>query len=130
MGRIEEINMKDIILRSFDFRRIVIPNSEFVTSPIKTYSIESILKIDFESTVDVNLDMKMVVDETRKIVNSFDFIKLKDYTEVLIDSFDDKKCKLKIIFCFDPNFGLSSDNMKSQIQSKLIEIYKKMKIPS
>ena len=35
--------------------------------------------------------------------NDFEFIKYKEHTEVLIDTFDDKKCKLKIVFCFDPN---------------------------
>lgn len=130
MGKIEEINMKDIILRSFDLRRIVIPNSQFFTSPIKTYSLEAIIKVDFEATVDISFDIENVTTETLKIVNSFDFVQYKEYTEVLIESFDDKKCKLKIVFCFDPHLGLSTDSMKSQVQKALIKLYQNMKKPA
>ncbi len=130
IGKIEEINMKDTIIRGFDLKRIVIPNSEFVRSSIKTYSIESILKVDFEATVDINFDIEYVTNETLKTVNSFDFVQYKEYTEVLIDSFDDKKCKLKIVFCFDPHLGISTDNMKSQVQKALIKLYQNMKKPT
>lgn len=124
--RIEEINMKNIMIRSFDFRRIVLPNSKFVTMPVKTYSLESILKLEIEAVIDLSLDIEGVVKESFSVVNSFEFIKYKEHTEVLIDTFDDKKCKLKIVFCFDPNSWLSTDVMKSQVQNSLINLYKKM----
>lgn len=125
-GRIEEINMKDIIIRSFDFRRIVLPNSKFVTMPIKTYSLESVLKLQVDAVVDLDLDIEDVVKKSLAVVNAFEFIKYKEHTEVLIDTFDDKKCKLKIVFCFDPNSWLSTDVMKSKVQTELINLYKKM----
>lgn len=124
--RIEEINMKNIMIRSFDFRRIVLPNSKFVTMPVKTYSLEAILKLEIEAVIDLSLDIENVVKESFSVVNSFEFIKYKEHTEVLIDTFDDKKCKLKIVFCFDPNSWLSTDVMKSQVQNSLINLYKKM----
>ncbi len=127
IGKIEEINMKDTIIRWFDLKRIVIPNSEFVKASIKTYSIESLLKVDFEITVDISLDIEKIIEETSKVVNSFDFVKYKEYTEILVDSFDDKKCKLKVVFCFDPHLGLSTDSMKSQAQKALIKLYQGMK---
>ena len=102
-GRIEEINMKDIIIRSFDFRRIVLPNSKFVTMPIKTYSLESILKLDLDVVVDFDLDIDEVVKNSLAVVNDFEFIKYKEHTEVLIDSFDDKKIKFKVQLFYDPN---------------------------
>lgn len=124
--RIEEINMKNIIIRSFDFRRVVLPNAKFVTMPIKTYSLEAILKLEIDVVVDLWLDIQDVVQKSFDVVNSFEFIRYKEHTEVLIDTFDDKKCKLKIVFCFDPNSWLSTDVMKSQVQNSLINLYKKM----
>jgi len=95
--------MKNIMIRSFDFRRIVLPNSKFVTMPIKTYSLESVLRLQVDAVIDLSLDIEDVVKKSLAVVNDFEFIKYKEHTEVLIDTFDDKKCKLKIIFCFDPN---------------------------
>lgn len=124
MGRIEEINMKDTIIRSFDFRRIVIPNAKFVTSSIKTYSLESVLKLDIDATVNLTEDVDKILLATTEKVNSYDFVINKEYTQILIDSFNDKTCKLKITFCFNPNAGIPTDIMKSKVQQWLITLYK------
>jgi len=124
LGRIEEINMKDVIIRSFDFRRIVIPNSKFVTSNIKTYSLEKVLKLEIEVTVLLGNDIDHMLAITKDKVNSYPFVINKEYTQVLIDNFNDKTCKLKINFCFDPNSGVPTDIMKSQVQQWLINLYK------
>ena len=124
MGRIEEINMKDTIIRSFDFRRIVIPNGKFIGSSIKTYSLETVLKLDIDATVNLTEDVDKILLATAEKVNSYDFVIDKEYTQILIDSFNDKTCKLKISFCFNPNAGIPTDVMKSRVQQGLISLYK------
>jgi len=125
-GKIEQIDMKNTIIRSFDFKRVVIPNFKFVKSLIRTYSLESVLKLDIELNVDMALDIEKVIDVTLKKVNTYDFVIYKEYTQVLILSFDQKICKLKISFCFNPNAGIPTDLMKSKVQAGLIQEYKKM----
>ncbi|MFA6256062.1 MAG: mechanosensitive ion channel domain-containing protein [Candidatus Absconditabacterales bacterium] len=125
-GKIEEINMKNIIMRSFDFKRVVIPNSKFVRSVIRTYSLEAVLKLDIELNVDINLDIEKVLDATLAKTNSYDFVMYKEYTQVLIESFDQKICKFKVSFCFNPNAGIPTDVMKSKVQAGLIQEYKKL----
>ncbi|HBB04969.1 TPA: hypothetical protein DCZ39_09115 [Patescibacteria group bacterium] len=126
LGKIEEVNMKDTIIRAFDFRRIVIPNSKFVNSLIKTYSLESVLKLEIDLNIDINLDIEKVIDVSLAKANSYEFVIYKEYTQVLIDSFDQKVCKMKVSFCFNPNAGIPTDIMKSKVQAGLIEEYKKM----
>lgn len=126
LGKIEEVNMKDTIIRAFDFRRIVIPNAKFVSSLIKTYSLESVLKLEIDLNIDINLDIEKVIDLTLLKANSYDFVMYKEYTQVLIDTFDQKVCKMKVSFCFNPNAGIPTDIMKSKVQAGLIEEYKKM----
>lgn len=126
MGKIEEINMKDIIIRTFDFRRVVMPNAKFVNSPVKTYSLESVLKLDIEVIVNLTEDIDTILAKTTEKVNSYDFVTYKEYTQILIDSFTEKTCKLKVEFCFDPNAGIPTDLMKSKIQQGLINLYKEM----
>jgi small conductance mechanosensitive channel len=124
LGRIEEINMKDTIIRSFDFRRIVIPNSKFVTSSIKTYSLEAVLKLDIDVTVNLTEDIDKILAMTTEKVNSYEFVINKEYTQALIDNFNDKTCKLKVTFCFNPNAGIPTEMMKSKVQQGLINLYK------
>ena len=125
-GKIEEIDMKNIILRSFDFKRVVIPNSKFVRAVIRTYSLESVLKLDIELNVDINLDIEKVIETTLSKTNTYDFVIYKEYTQVLIESFDQKVCKFKVSFCFNPNAGVPTDVMKSRVQAGLIQEYKKI----
>ncbi len=126
LGKIEEIDMKNTILRTFDFRRVVIPNSKFISSLIKTYSLESVLKLDIDINIDINLDIEKIIDITLAKTNSYDFVMFKEYTQVLIESFDQKVCKMKVSFCFNPNAGIPTDLMKSKVLAGLIEEYKKM----
>ena len=120
--------MKNIIIRSFDFRRVVIPNFKFVKAVIRTYSLEAVLKLDIEVNVDIGLDIEKVIDVTLKKTNTYDFVIYKEYTQVLIQSFDQKTCKMKVSFCFNPNAGIPTDLMKSRVQAGLIEEYKKMAV--
>ena len=126
VGKIEEIDMKNTIIRSFDFKRVVIPNFKFVKSVIRTYSLESVLKLDIELNVDITLNIEKVIDLTLEKANTYDFVIYKEYTQVLIQNFDQKVCKLKVSFCFNPNAGIPTDVMKSKIQAGLIEEYKKL----
>jgi small conductance mechanosensitive channel len=125
-GKIEEIDMKNTIMRSFDFKRVVIPNSKFVKAVIRTYSLESVLKLEILLKVDMALNIEKVIDATLVKTNSYDFVIYKEYTQVLIQEFDQKTCEIKVSFCFNPNAGMPTDVMKSKIQAGLIEEYKKM----
>lgn len=125
-GKIEQIDMKNTILRTFDFKRVVIPNSKFVRSVIKTYSLENVLKLEIDLKIDINLDIEKVIDVTLAKVNTYDFVIYKEYTQVLIQEFDQKICELKVSFCFNPNAGIPTDLMKSKVQAGLIQEYKKL----
>jgi len=76
--------MKNIVLRTFDFKRVVIPNSKFVKSIIKTYSLENVLKLDIDIKIDLSIDLEKMIDITIKKVNSYDFVIYKEYTQVLL----------------------------------------------
>lgn len=102
-GRIEQIDMKNTILRTFDFKRVVIPNSKFVRSVIKTYSLENVLKLEITLKIDISVDIEKFIDQTIQKVNTYDFVMYKEYTQVLIQEFDQKVCEVKVSFCFNPN---------------------------
>ena len=121
---IEEINMKNIIIRTFDMRRVVMANTVFLKKAIKTYSEEEYIRMEFEVFVDVNLNIENIIQETLNLVNLYDFVVKKEFSQVLLDSFDDKKAKLKIMFYFNPKAGWPTESLKSAVQTKLLELYK------
>ena len=125
-GIIEEINMKNIMIRTFDMRRVIIPNSTFLRKAIKTYNSEEFLRLETNIVVDINLDITFVIQEIIKVVNSFSFILNKEYTQVLLDSFDDKKAKLNVQMFFNPNSWYSSEYIKSIVQIQLLDLCKKL----
>ncbi len=127
LGRIEEINMRHIVIRTFDLRRVVIPNAKFLKQPVKTYSSEEVLRYEMDVIVDVALDIPKVVTLTVLTVNQFPFVVNKEFTQVLVDAFSDKSVKLKIIFSFNPNAGNTTQSLRSAINEKLVEAYKTIK---
>lgn len=128
-GRIEQIDMKNTILRTFDFKRVVVPNSKFVRSVIKTYSLENVLKLEIDLKIDLSVDLDKLIDISLTKTNTYDFVMYKEYTQVLLEDVDfskKKEGKIKVSFCFNPNAGIPTDLMKSKVQAGLIEEYKKM----
>lgn len=123
---IEEINMKNIIIRTFDMRRVVMANTVFLKKAIKTYSEEEFIRMEFEVNVDANTEIENSMQATLNLVNTYDFVVNKQYTQVLLDSFDDKKAKLKIMFYFNPKAWWPSESLKSAIQTKLLIMYKNL----
>jgi len=126
-GVIEEVNMKNIVLRSFDMRKIVIPNEKFLQQSIRTYRPdEDFLRIEITAPVDVSLDINTVLQQTLNQMSAYAFILKKEYNQVLVDSFDDKHVKLKITFFYNPSAWYPAEVLKSVVQANLLELYKKM----
>jgi len=101
---IEEVNMKNVVLRSFDMRKVVIPNEKFLQQAVRTYRPdEDFLRIEIAATVDASFDINTVLQQTLTQLNAYDFISKKEYNQVLVDSFDDKHVKLKVTFFYNPS---------------------------
>jgi small-conductance mechanosensitive channel len=85
--------MKNTIIRTFDFKRVVIPNSKFVRSVIKTYSLENVLKLEIELRIDLSSDIEKMIEMLMVKTNSYDFVIYKEYTQVLLGEIDLSKKK-------------------------------------
>lgn len=126
-GVIEEVNMKNVILRSFDMRKIVIPNENFLKQSVRAYRPEEdFLRIEILASVDVSLDINTVLQQTLNLMNTYAFISKKEYNQALVDSFDDKHVKLKITFFYNPTAWYPAEVLKSVVQANLLDLYKKM----
>lgn len=88
MGTIEEINIRYTVIRSFDRRRTIIPNSMVAATPIKTLKSEILIrgnvKLRFPRHIDVNQVKSLLI----QILNSIDGVLHKEYTNIVVTGFD------------------------------------------
>lgn len=121
-GKIDEITIRYIIIKTFDLRRVVIPNIQFMQSKIKTYTNEDIIRMDFTVAVNMGSDIDKTVQLMKDEINSLDFLSHRELTDVLIEWFDDKKITLRIYFTFDPNGRVPGHIAKSQAEYKILKL--------
>jgi small-conductance mechanosensitive channel len=102
-GRIEEITIRYTIIRTLDLRQVVIPNTTLITSPIKTFSSEPVIKLTISVRASYDSDNNQVIEIMKAAINSFDIVKDKENTKVFLSSFGDSSIEFKSFFSFDPN---------------------------
>jgi small conductance mechanosensitive channel len=105
-GRIEEIQIRYTIIRTLDLRQVVIPNTTMISSTVKTFSAEPIVKLRvvYRSTYDD--DPTKAIEVMKAAVNSCPFIKNTENTKVFLSAFLDSSIEYTSIFDFDPNCGI------------------------
>lgn len=124
-GKIDEITIRYIIIKTFDLRRMVIPNIQFMQSKVKTYTSEDIIRMDFPVLVSINSDVDKTIQALKDEINTLDFLTHKELTDVLIEWYDDKKISLRCYFTFDPNGKVPGHIAKSQAEYKTLKLMTK-----
>ena len=76
-GIVEEIHIFSTILRTFDNRKVIVPNSRITGDTITNYSAKETRRIDLEFSVGYNDDLKLARDILERIVKDDERI-LKD----------------------------------------------------
>jgi small conductance mechanosensitive channel len=122
-GRIEEITIRYTTIRTLDLRQVIIPNMTLISHAIKTFSAESIIKLTIEAYVHYDSDLDKAIDVAKHAINSFDFIKEKESTKVIVYEVWDSEIVLKCIFFFDPNAGLLADYVKWYVNEGILKAF-------
>lgn len=126
-GKIDEITIRYIIIKTFDLRRMVIPNIQFIESKVKTYTSEDIIRMDFTTSILIDSDIDKAIQLIKDEVNTLEFLVHRELTDVLIESFDEKKMILRVYFTFDPNGKVPGHIAKSSAAYKVLKLLSKNK---
>lgn len=102
-GRIEEIAIRYVVVRTFDLRRVVVPSLKFISATVKTYTSEDVIRDEVAFTIDIASDIPKTIETVKNAINELSYISKKDYTDVIVASYDQKQIKLKAIYAYDPN---------------------------
>jgi small conductance mechanosensitive channel len=101
-GRVEEITIRYTVVRTFDLRKVIIPNLTLITKPVRTYDTEEIIRLETIFTVHYGTDLFVATQVIIDAVNALDFIKEKSSTKVNVQKFNESGVDLQVYFYFDP----------------------------
>ncbi|MDD3262890.1 MAG: mechanosensitive ion channel family protein [Candidatus Absconditabacteria bacterium] len=101
-GTIEEINIRYTVIRSFDKRRIIIPNSVIAKTPIKTLKSEPLLKGEIEFKVSRKTSFDDIKQTFKQIISQNTNLVYPEYSSIIIESFGSKGLHLKGYFFCSP----------------------------
>lgn len=87
-GTIEEINMRYTVIRTFDKKRTIIPNSIIAKTAIKTYKSEPLIRGEILFTVPRHTHIPQIKTLLIETINAHKNILYKEYTNVRIENFD------------------------------------------
>ncbi|MEO5943723.1 MAG: mechanosensitive ion channel [Ferruginibacter sp.] len=89
MGKVEEINLRDTTLRTFQGQMVIIPNKEVFQSPIENYSLLGKRRIDLTIGVSYGEDLQKVKDITLEAVKNIEGLSKEDETTFFYQTFGD-----------------------------------------
>lgn len=101
-GVIEEVNVRYTVVRSFDKRRIIIPNSIVAKTPIRTLKSEPLLKGEVKFTIPRNIPFELIKTIFSQIIKSNQKILYPEYSSIMIENFDSTGIHLKWFFFSNP----------------------------
>lgn len=102
MGTIDEINIRYTVVKTFEKKRIIIPNSILAKTPIKTYKSEPLIRGEFIFTVPRHVHVPQVKKILIDTINAHEKVLYKEYTNVWIENFDERWLQIKSVFFANP----------------------------
>lgn len=102
MGTIEDINIRYTVIKTYDKKRVIIPNSVLAKTPIKTYKIEPLIRGEILFTVPRHVHIPQIKQILIDTINAHEKVLYKEYTNVWIENFDVRGLQIKSVFFGNP----------------------------
>lgn len=102
LGTITEINIRYTVIKTYERKRIIIPNSILAKTPIKTYKSEPLIRGEIFFTVPRHIHIPQVKKILIETINAHEKVLYKEYTNVWIENFDARWLQIKSVFFGNP----------------------------
>ena len=89
MGKVEEINLRDTVIRTFQGQMVIIPNKDVFQNPIENYSILGKRRIDMEIGISYGDDLEKVREITLAAVKGIEGICEEEENTMFYQTFGD-----------------------------------------
>lgn len=124
-GRIEEITIRYTVIRTFDLRKVIVPNLTLILKPVKTYDSEEVVRLQTVLTVHYGTNLRDACELIKEAVNEVEYVKEKDSTRVSIRQFAESGAEILIFFYIDPKSWMLIETAISGIHHAIFEMFKK-----
>lgn len=99
---IDEINIRYTVVKTYEKKRIIIPNSVLAKTPIKTYKSEPLIRGEIKFTVPRHIHIPQVKKILIETINTHEKVLYKEYTNARIENFDTRGIEMKAVFFGNP----------------------------
>lgn len=99
---IEEINIRYTVVRTYDKKRTIIPNSIIVKTPIKTLKSEPLVKWEVVFKVTLDTPFEIIKTAFKKAVSKNKYLLYPENSSIIIESFWSKWLNVKWFFFCNP----------------------------
>ena len=89
MGKVEEINLRDTVLRTFQGQMVIIPNKDVFQNPIENFSLLGKRRMDLSIGVSYGDDLDKVKEVTLKTVKGIEHLSKEDEVTMFYTKFDE-----------------------------------------
>ncbi|MEO8413479.1 MAG: mechanosensitive ion channel [Ginsengibacter sp.] len=96
MGKVEEINLRDTIVRTFQGQMVIIPNKDVFQNPIENYTLLGKRRIDLTIGVSYGEDLRKVMEVTLHAVKGIEGLSGEDETTMFYREFGDSSINFLI----------------------------------
>ena len=127
---IEEVNLRYTIVRTFDKRRVIVPNSEIAKTPIKTLKTENLIRGDLKINLPRNVDLDQMKKLIIQTINGVEGVLHPEYSNVIVKWFDSLGINLIWYFFVNPNKKKNKAVVLKELRVKLLDLFKKYGIPT
>lgn len=131
-GYVYDLDLRVTTVKTFDGIDVFIPNSQFIKSPLNNYTIDGFLRYEIIIGIDYNTDIKLAIEQIRKIIDQKKEVLQGDKKPVvIIDELLPSTINIKAMYWIDTFKSKSKDfhlNIKSQITFEILEALTKQGI--
>jgi len=89
MGKVENINLRDTVLRTFQGQMVIIPNKEIFQNPIENFSLLGKRRFDLVVGISYGEDLANVKEITLHALKGIDHLSAEDETTMFYQEFGD-----------------------------------------
>ena len=96
MGKVEEINLRDTVLRTFQGQMVIIPNKDVFQNPIENFSLLGKRRLDLSVGVSYGDDLRKVKEITINAVKNIEGISEEDEITLFFKEFGESSINFNI----------------------------------
>ncbi|MEO7959957.1 MAG: mechanosensitive ion channel [Ginsengibacter sp.] len=125
MGKVEEINLRDTTIRTFQGQMVIIPNKDVFQNPIENYSLLGKRRIDLEIGVSYGEDLRRVLEITLNAVKGIEGLSGDDETTFFYKEFGDSSINFQLRLWMNSPEQPNYLNVGSEAIMRIKEAYDK-----